>query len=241
MPENSATRVLFVDDSGKPSFGHPSRAVVIGGFSVQSQHVPELCRRISDAKWEFLPERGDPREWEIKSRLAPESSGRRRTRHEQFINELIRVLSQWNCTVYTVSITKSRMHHEIGAKVTMPLQMQVLAEHFAVECSSFGEMGMLVSDWSNHSLDSHVSRHLARFMNEATLPIHPCLYFADSLGSPSIQVADLIAGACRRSLEGDLHARSTSNRLAEIRSLPYEFGLRTHAGRPYETQIELFK
>lgn len=233
--------MLFLDDSGKPSFGHPSRAVVLGGFSVASQRVTELCRRISFAKSTFLPERGDPEEWEIKSRLALRSSGRRRTRHERFANELMRVLANLRCSVYTASINKRGMHHEMSLTATMPLQMKVLAEHFAVECGTRGEVGILVSDWSNHSLDSHVSQRLATFAATLDLPIHPAVYFVDSLSLPAIQVADLIVGARRRSLEGDRFAGAIAGRFADIRALPNDPSLKTQTGRPYETQIQLLQ
>ena len=241
MPEIAGTRFLFLDDSGKPSFSHPSQALVVAGFSVPSQHVPELCRLISTAKSTLFPERGNHDEWEIKSRRALKSSRRRRLRQTLLTDEIIEVLSQLQCTVYSVSIRKPRMHHEMSLKITMPLQLRVLTEHFAVECATLGEIGVLVSDWSNHSLDSYVNKQLARYVTRTHLPIHPSVYFADSLGSPAIQVADLIAGARRKSLEDDPSSESIASRYARIRSISSDHNLKTHSGRPYETNIDLFQ
>ena len=241
MPEISGTRVLFLDDSGKPSFSHPSRAVVTGGFSVPSQLVPELCTAINRAKSALFPERGSPYGWEMKSRLALKSFGRRRSRQALLVDELAGTLSRLKCTTYTVSIRKDSTHHELSLKNTMPLQLTVLAEHFAVECQTRGENGILVSDRGGYALDSHASQQVARFSTARDLPVHPCVYFADSLGLPAIQLADLIAGARRRAIEGDRNSASIAARVAAIRSLPDDSNLQTQGGRPYETQIDLFR
>ncbi len=69
-------RVLFVDDSGKPAARDSTRAVVIGGFSVEVANVPVLSRRIVGAKGRFFPGRGHPTEWEIKAkRTIPRTLG----------------------------------------------------------------------------------------------------------------------------------------------------------------------
>ena len=54
-PVPRATRVLFLDDSGKPSRADGTKAVVIGGFSIPSENVPSLSRKIAGAKSRFFP------------------------------------------------------------------------------------------------------------------------------------------------------------------------------------------
>ena len=53
MPDTSSTRVLFLDDSGRPSTRDSSKAVVVGGFAIPSASVPALNRKIAGAKSRF--------------------------------------------------------------------------------------------------------------------------------------------------------------------------------------------
>ena len=43
------TRILFIDDSGKPDLNHASGTVVMAGFSIPSTAVPTLSRRLLGA------------------------------------------------------------------------------------------------------------------------------------------------------------------------------------------------
>ena len=131
----------------------------------------------------------------------------------------MRILRELDCTVYTVSIDKSRVHHALTLKTTMPLQLQALAEHFSVECSARGETGLIVSDWSSHDLDAHASRSVAGFVSAWRLPLHPGVYYADSHSSHAVQVADLIAGTRRRVIEADGDLQPLDAELGAIRAL----------------------
>lgn len=95
------------------------------------------------------------------------------------------------------------MNHQMGLSQTMPLQLQVLVEHFEVECRFHDETGMIVADWSSHHADQHASNCVASFVASRKLNIHPSVYYASSLATPAIQVADLLAGVRRRLAEGD--------------------------------------
>ena len=120
---------------------------------------------------------------------------------------------------------------------TAPLQLQALVEHFSVECAEHGETGLIVSDWSNHSLDAHTSQCVASFVVSRDLPAHPCVYYANSQGSHAIQVADLVAGIRRRAIEGDANLRALDDALATMRTLPQDIIAATHARRPYTNRI----
>jgi hypothetical protein len=61
------TRILYLDDSGKPDPGHASKAVVLAGFAIDADVYPTFSRRILGAKKAFYPSRGLPQAWEIKS------------------------------------------------------------------------------------------------------------------------------------------------------------------------------
>ena len=123
---------------------------------------------------------------------------------------------------------------------TTPLQLQALVEHFSVECKRLGETGLIVSDWSNHALDAHASECVASFVISRRLPLHPTVYYANSRTSHAIQIADLIAGIRRRSMEGDPNLQPVDAALAAIRTLLSDSPPTTHAGRPYTNRIRLF-
>ncbi len=239
MPTPRSTRVLFLDDSGKPSPRDPTKAVVIGGFSIPSENVRALDRMVAGAKSRFYPGRGAPGEWELKAKRTITSDAWKRAKNRNFINEVMRILGRLDCTVYTVSIDKRRMHHHMTLDKTMPLQLQVLVEHFSVECWEHGETGLIVSDWSNHALDSHASNCVATFVISRRLPLHPSVYYANSKSSHAIQAADLIVGIRRRSLQGDANLQPIDNQLASICTLTDATHASSHAGRPYKNRIPL--
>ena len=235
-----SSRVLFLDDSGKPEQSHSSKGLVVGGFSVPSALVPPLSRRVAGAKAGFYPGRGDPALWEVKSFYLIKPNPWSRRKNRDFVNEIIRIIRETEGTVYSVSINKRRMHHPLTLKTTMPLQLQALVEHFAVECAGHRETGLIVSDWSNHSDDAHASKCVGSFVTSRRLRIHPSVYYANSLTTQAIQVADLIAGVRRRVVEGDVRLAGVNRRMTATRTLPDRPGLTTSGGRRYTNQIELF-
>ena len=240
MSTISRTRVLFLDDSGKPHPRDSSGAVVIAGFSIPSEHVQLLHRRIAGAKSRFFPQRGDPSQWEIKASKMNGRRRRRTIRFQRFVDEVLRILGSLDCTVYSVSMDKRNMAHVMELSATMPLQLQVLIGHFTYECEAEGGTGMIVSDWSEQGLDSHANKCVASFVITRRLNHHPGVYYTDSAASHAIQVADLIAGVRRRAVEGDTDMQRLDSRLAAIRSSSATTTGITQSGRPYENRISLF-
>ena len=236
----TATRILFVDDSGKPSQNDGTSVIVIGGFSISSNDVPAFSRRIAGAKSRFFPQRGNPGTWELKARDTIRPKILRRSKNRMFLTEMWRILQRLDCTTYSASIDKSRMHHRMGLQTTTPLQMQALLEHFAVECQELNTTGIVVSDWSSHHLDAHASQCVATYTISNLLPIHPTLYFANSSSSHPIQVSDLIAGIRRRELEGDPAIASIADLLATLNAGSSMDARRTHKGRQFTSQIRVF-
>lgn len=234
------TRVLFLDDSGKPDAKHPSGAVVIGGLAVPSGSVPTLSRRILGAKSKYLPSRGHPASWEIKSASFIKPNPWKRRKNRDFIDELVRIVASVGGTFYSASIQKARMNHPMSLAQTMPLQLQALVEHFEVECRHNNETGLIVADWSSHQADNHASACVASYVASRKLQIHPSVYYASSLTTEAIQVADLVAGIRRRVLEGDANLAQVDTAMAKTRTISNPTALRTYKGRLYENQIRLF-
>ena len=121
----------------------------------------------------------------------------------------------------------------------MPLQIQCLVEHFAVECDYRDEVGVVVMDHSEQSLDAHTSRCAASHIASAGLPLHAAVYYADSVATQAIQAADLAAGTRRRAIEGDPNLQALARTLTALRpsALPDRL---THAARPWTNEITLF-
>ena len=238
MRTRRPSRMLFLDDSGHPAPRHDSRAVVVGGFSIESTSVQTLSRRISGAKGRFFPDRGQPARWEIKASETIRPNRWNRQKNRSLVNEVVRILQDLKCTTYTASVDKTQLRHPMQQRTTMPLQLQALVEHFAVECSLFGETGLVVMDRSNHSIDAHASHCVASYVTSHDLPLHPTVYYADSVTSQAIQLADLIAGSRRRVVEGDAALRTLDKTLAALG--PSALGSElTHARRRWTNQIVL--
>lgn len=212
------TRVLFLDDSGKPDAGHASGAVVIAGFAVDARDYPTLSRRVLGAKGAYYRRRGVPQTWELKSSDFVKPNPWKRAQNRNFVYELARLLRSVNGTTYAAAIVKSRMKHAMALSTTMPLQLQCLVEHFEAECRTLGVSGMIVADWSSHQRDQHASQCVASFVASRRLAIHPSVYYASSHTNEGIQVADLIAAVRRRTLEGDVQLGVLDEHLAGIRA-----------------------
>lgn len=236
----ATSRILFLDDSGKPSPHDGTSVMVIGGFAIPSENVASFSRRLAGAKGRFFASRGVPGTWELKSRDMIRTKTLRRAKNRNFLGEMRRILAELDCTVYSASIDKSRMFHPMPIQTTTPLQIQALMEHFAVECRALGDIGLIVSDWSSHHLDAHASQCVATYAISRNLPIHPTLYFANSLSAHSIQVADLIAGIVRRHQEGARDLSDIATHLFRVRTLSSYRAETTHKGRPYRNQIRVF-
>ena len=239
MNAGTGSRVLFLDDSGKPSAKDNTRAVVIGGFSIPSEHVPVLAQQISETKALLFPQRGSPANWELKASQVIRPNPMRRRNNRRLVREIVQSLVGLDCTVYSVSIDKRNLHHPMHLDSTTPLQLRVLAEHFAAECSFLGETGLIVADRSSDALDALASQSIGAFVSSLDLPLHPSVYFADSLSSQAIQAADVVAGTRRRTIEGDTALRGIDRALGLIRTIAESDRVVTKAGRQFRNQVSL--
>lgn len=229
------TRLLILDDSGKPDAGHASGAVVIGGVSIDALRYPTLSRRILGAKGRFYPSRGVPQGWEIKSTGLVKPNPWNRANNRNFAYELARIVRDLGGTLYAATIDKANMHHPMTLATTMPLQLQCLVEHFEVECRATNSLGMVIADWSTHQFDQHASRCVASFAVSRKLRVHPGVYYASSHGNEGVQVADVVAAVRRRAVEGDVAMQTFDAHLASVRSAAALPG--TCTGRLYTNYV----
>jgi hypothetical protein len=235
------TRVLFLDDSGKPDVNHMSGAVVLAGFSIPSERVPTLSRRVLGAKAKHFPGRGRPASWEIKAAEYIKPNPWKRRKNREFASELVRIVAALGGTVYSVAINKSKMLHPMTLSQTTPLQLQILIEHFELECRYQGETGLIVADWSSHHADQHASSCVASFVASRKLNLHPSVYYASSFATEAVQLADLFAGVRRRVTEGDIDLVGLSDLMDDACSLSAGQGLQTIKGHSFRNRIQLFQ
>lgn len=232
------SRILFLDDSGKPEAQHSSQAVVIAGFALDAERYPAFSRRVLGAKGRFFPGRGTPQAWELKSTEVIKPNPWNRAKNRNFCAEMNRLIGAMRGTAYAATIVKAKMNHAMTLATTTPLQLQALVEHFDTECKALGRMGMIVADWSSHQHDQHASQCVASFAASRGLAVHPCVYYANSHSNEGIQVADLIAGIRRRAEEGDTNLAGLDSRLSATRAVNPRS--RTTKGRQYRNWIPVF-
>lgn len=232
------TRILYLDDSGKPDSKHASRAVVIAGFAIDGSAYPTFSRRFLGAKGKFFAHRGVPQAWEVKSGNIVKPNPWKRSKNRGFASEVGRLIATMDGTIFSVTMEKSRMNHPMTLATSMPLQLQVLVEHFDAECRALKRTGMIVADWSSHQFDQHASQCVASFAASRRLNIHPSVYYASSHSTEGIQASDLIAAVRRRVAEGDENLRSLDSHYASIcGSTPGK----TIKGRDFSNQVTLFE
>lgn len=229
------TRLLILDDSGKPDAGHASGAVVIAGVSIDALRYPTLSRRVLGAKGAFYPGRCAPQGWEIKSTGLVKPNPWKRANNRNFAHELARIVRQLDGTFYAATITKANMNYAMTLATTMPLQLQCLVEHFEAECRATNSLGMVIADWSTHQFDQHASRCVASFAASRKLRVHPGVYYASSHGNEGVQVADVVAAVRRRAAEGDPTMVAFDAHLAAVR--PTSHLPKTCTGRAYTNHV----
>src|SRR5262249_29055517 len=147
--------------------------------------------------------RGVPQKWEIKAGDVVRSNPWKRAKNRNFCAEIVRLLRVMGATTYAATIDKARMNHPMTLATSMPLQLQLIAEHFAPKGKTLTRTGMIVADWSGPQPDQHPSQCVASFVASCGLPLHPAVYYGSSHSIEAIQVADLISGVRRRAAEGD--------------------------------------
>lgn len=173
------TRLLFLDDSGKPDASHVSEVVAIAGFAIDSDRYPDFSRRILGAKARFYPGRGVPQAWELKSSRIIKPNPWKRAKNRAFCQELVRLIDVMGGSCFATTIDKRRLNHPMVLGTTMPLQH-----------------------------DQHASQCVASFCASRQLLVHPGVYYASSHANEAIQVADVIAGVHRRAEEGDANLKA---------------------------------
>ena len=244
------TRFLYIDDSGKPDAAHASHAVVLGGVSVDSSSVRRMRQMVNGAKRRYYPGRGKPDGWELKAATFVKPNPWKRANNRSFVAELESILRRCDATVFTATITKARMVHPLALTTTMPLQLQCLLQHFAVECAIRGDEGVIASDWSAHFLDAHASKCVGSFAAARGLPVHPFVYYANSAGCEAIQVADVISGTIGESSRAmltsgwpsHLHEQGGDEHDGDLTRCRTTLGPRTPVvGRPVIDRIDCYR
>jgi hypothetical protein len=233
------SRILYLDDSGKPDRRHPSQALVLAGVAIDSEDYGAFSRRIAGAKSRFYPTRGRgrPQDWEMKSELFVKPNPWKRAKNRDFVQEVVRIMTTVTATTYSATINKSKMIQDLTLTSTMPLQLQCLIEHFEAECRSRNRLGIVVADWSSHHLDQHASRCVASYVRSRQMLFHPCVYYASSHVNEAIQVADLIAAVRRRTEEGDTTLSSLDS---QIQSVIWSSAIGTTiTGRQFQNAISM--
>ena len=231
------TRMLYLDDSGAISPKHSSGAVVIGGLSVSSTKVPRLTRRISGAKARHFPERGRPSQWELKSTDLLTPKAWRNRRNQALVLEVVRILGGLDCTVYTASIDKARMHHSMATKASMPMQLHRLVEHFAAarrapQRDRRGRHGPLRAPPRRPR--EPLRRELRNLQGPAAAPRSPLRRFHDLRADPG-RGPDL-SGAAPHHRRHPRHARPQHPTRGPASQRPHREA-HTHTHRPWTNQI----
>ena len=197
-------RVLYLDDSGKAHPNDSSRFVVYAGISLDASSWAELHRRVTGLKAAVFSGRGNPNDWELKSKdfLLPNTWARARNRY--FCKQLACILGECECTVYVAAAEKRRAKRPPRDEWLVPLMFQRLLAKFAVEAGA--AEAMIVCDWNSYKLDHHISTCVQSYSVPRGISLIGGVSYGSSEAFTTIQVADLISAAFRHSYEDRNHA-----------------------------------
>ncbi len=212
-------RILYLDDSGKIHPNDPAKVVVFAGFSVDEESWHRLIRQIAGAKSGSFPNRGNPNDWEIKTTDYLDPNSWKRAKNRQFCFAIPKILRSNGCFVYAVSLEKAKANDTLVEEKFIPLAFQRMIAKFNDEINAGDTTGSIVCDWSTHQMDRHLTHCVtAMAVSRYMLRLRGGITYGSSRALSPLQVADLIAGTLRRSLEG----RSDLDDLANaFRSLRY--------------------
>lgn len=211
-------RYLYLDDSGKVDSRHPSKAVVFAGFSVAHDRWHSFVRQVTGAKARFIPKRGHPARWELKGADLLTANAWNRSCNRGLCLEVADILRRNDCRLFYKGFVKDHAPRPLQEAWAVPLCFQGLAREFASELESLDSQGAMICDWSNYSLDQHVSNRVQAYvLRKQLLRISGGVTYGSSLSLATIQVADLLAYALRTAVEGAPHHMEFLARLAALR------------------------
>lgn len=233
-------RFLYLDDSGKPHPGHPSRCLVFGGFSIDESNWHAFVRQLSGAKAAHFPKRGRPSDWELKSKDFTSQNSWKRATNRAFCMEMADILRRNKCSVYVVYLHKQNASKPLHESWVVPRCFQVLATKFACELAAESTTGAMVCDWSTHDVDQHVSNCVQSFvLTKGITSIVGGVSYGSSSSLVPVQVADIIASTFRRFHEGQ--SPYIEPLVEEFRGLVWNrVGLKDVDGFPARTELCLF-
>jgi hypothetical protein len=193
----------MADCDGKIHPHDPAKFVVFAGFSVDEENWHNLVRKIAGAKSKHFPNRGSPNDWEIKSADYIDSNNWKRQKKRQFCFAFPRILRANGCYVYAVSLEKAKANDALKEEKFVPLAFQRLIAKFNDEINTADTTGSIVCDWSTHQMDRHLTNCVnAMIFTKYMVRLRGGVTYGSSHALPPLQVADLIAGTLRCSLEG---------------------------------------
>jgi hypothetical protein len=229
-------QILYLDDSGKIHVHDSSKVVVFGGFSVDEGTWHRLIRQVTGAKAHFFPHR-DPNTWEIHSQDFLTRNNWQRARKRMFCNEIARILERNACHVYAAE--KAKAQDALEEEKFVPLSFQRLIAKFHSEIINTAKTGSIVCDWSTHQLDRHLTHCVTSMVVSKDLELlRGGMTYGSSKALVPLQVADLIAGAFRRCLEGQHYLDDFMGALANLR---YQSPGQTDVhGHPVDSVFKLF-
>lgn len=122
------------------------------------------------------------------------------------------------CHVYAISLEKAKAAGPLDESRFVPLAFQRLLAKFNDEVARNANTGSLVCDWSTHQLDRHLTNCVTSMVVAQQMHLmRGGVTYGSSLALPPLQVADLIAGTFRRSLEGQAYLDDLADLFSQLR------------------------
>lgn len=121
----------------------------------------------------------------------------------------------------------------------VPLAFQRMVAKFNAEIVAEANTGSIVCDWSTYKLDHHVSNCVTSMViTKQMFQLRGGVTYGSSASLVPLQVADLIAGTLRRSLEGQSHLDQLADAFRGLRMI--QPGILDVNGYPVDSIIPLF-
>jgi hypothetical protein len=112
---------------------------------------------------------------------------------------------------------KAKATDQLREEKFVPLAFQRLVAKFNAEVSFADSTGSIVCDWSTHQLDRHLTHCVtAMVVSKYMFRLRGGITYGSSRALPPLQLADLIAGTIRRSLEGHRELDGLANAFRDL-------------------------
>ncbi len=191
--------LVFIDESGFPRASDPNLFCTLAAVALPAKKERDFCRELFNLKKRYWHV-DNPHDFEIKGRLLLNVSGLRHPKKQNFVDEVMHLCKRYDIVVFATARERPLVEIMTGVDdQPLSLMYQFLLERINLYMlQNFPDRrGVLFFDSQNEKENRKTALRITNFLyrgwGKEFEHIVPTPFFADSVVTAGIQVADLVA------------------------------------------------